>query len=282
MTYSKPSMEKSERPYQDLYIYLLDGIVAEMEETALGRDFIGNWIEGGNSFLFFTVPAQERVSRLLNIRQDLRMLDDFYFRYEDWQGGGLESLRIGPFLIVPPWVDVEAKEGEFKLVIDPGVVFGTGLHPTTRDCLRAIARLNKIAPMGRVLDIGTGTGILALAAASMGAGEVWGVDANPLCAKTARRNVRLNHLDNLITIEQGDAEDFSDKAAETVLANIHYDAILHLIECPGFREKEWFILSGLMRSQAGDLRMLLVKYGLQMVEEWDSDMTWYTMLVRNR
>jgi ribosomal protein L11 methyltransferase len=273
-------MPNCERSYQDLYIYLLDGIVPEAEETALGRGFIGNWIEGGNSFLFFGFPARESVSRLLNTRPDLRLLDDFHFRYEEWQGGELEPLRVGPFLIVPPWMDMEANHDEVKLAIDPGVVFGTGLHPTTRDCLRAIARLNKTAAMGRVMDIGTGTGILALAAASMGAKEVWGVDANPLCVKTARRNVSLNRLDDLVTIDQGNAEDFPDKAAETVLANIHYDAIVQLMETPGFRDREWFILSGLMRSQARDLKMLLVKYGLQVVDEWDSEMTWYTMLVR--
>jgi ribosomal protein L11 methyltransferase len=269
-----------QRPYQDLYIYLLDGVVLEAEETALGSGFIGNWIEGENSFLFFSVPAKEGVSSLLNARPDLRLLDDYHFLYEEWQGGGLEPLRIGPFLIVSPWMHMEAMQNEVKLVIDPGVVFGTGLHPTTRNCLRAIARLNRTAAMGRVLDIGTGTGILALAAASMGATEVWGVDANPLCVATARRNVRLNRLDNRVTIERGNAEDFADKAAETVLANIHYDAMMQLMETPCFREKKWFILSGLMRSQARDLKMLLVKYGLQKVDEWDSEMTWYTMLVR--
>ena len=270
-----------ERPYQNLYIYLLDGIVPEAEETALGSGFIGNWVEGENSFLFFSMPAQERVAKLLKSKPDLRLLEDYHFPYESWQGGGLEPLRISPFLIVPPWMHMDAKRDEVKIVIDPGVVFGTGLHPTTRDCLRAVSRLSRTAAMGRVLDIGTGTGILGMAAASMGATEVWGVDANPLCVKTAQRNVRLNHLENRMTIEQGNAEDFTDKPAETVLANIHYDAIMKLMEAPAFREKQWFILSGLMRSQARDLKMVLMRHGLQVVEEWDCDMTWYTMLVRN-
>ncbi|PKN61348.1 MAG: hypothetical protein CVU57_30065 [Deltaproteobacteria bacterium HGW-Deltaproteobacteria-15] len=269
-------------PYQNLYIYLLDGIVPEAEETALGSGFIGNWIEGENSFLFFSMPAQERVAKLLKSKPDLRLLDDYHFLYEEWQGGGLEPLRISPFLIVPPWMHMDANRDEIKIVIDPGVVFGTGLHPTTRDCLRAVSRLSRTAVLGRVLDIGTGTGILGMAAASMGATEVWGVDANPLCVKTAQRNVRLNHLENRMTIERGNAEDFTDKPAETVLANIHYDAIMKLMEAPAFREKKWFVLSGLMRSQARDLKMVLVRHGLQVVEEWDCDMTWYTMLVKNR
>ncbi len=276
--FPKP-MEKNERPYQHLYVYLLDGIVPEADEIPLGSGFIGNWIEGPNSFLFFSIPAKPRVSTLLKMRPDFRLLDEYHFFYEEWQGGGLEPLRIGPFLIVPPWTDLEAEPDEFKLVIDPGVVFGTGLHPTTRDCLRAIARLNRTAALGRVLDIGTGTGILALAAAYAGATEVWGIDTNPLCVKTARRNVRHNHFQNQVTIEQGNAEDFAGKPAETVLANIHYDAMMQLMEAPRFMEKKWFILSGLMRSQARDLKVLLVRHGLQVVDEWDSDMTWYTMLV---
>jgi ribosomal protein L11 methyltransferase len=276
------STETRERPYQELYIYMLDGIVLEEEEISLGSGFIGNWIEGGNSFLFFTVPARERVSGLLSARPDLRLLDDFCFRYEDWQGGGLEPLRIDPFLIVPPWMDLDASQGQVKIVLDPGVVFGTGLHPTTKDCLRAIAHLDKIAAMGRVLDIGTGTGILGLAAASLGAREVWALDSNPLCVRTARRNVRLNHLEGLVTVEQGSAEDFSGKAAETVVANIHYEATRRLLELPEFREREWFVFSGLMRSQARDLKTQLANCGLRLMEEWDSEMTWYTMLVAGR
>jgi ribosomal protein L11 methyltransferase len=267
-------------PYQDLYIYLLDGIVSEAEENTLGREFIGNWVEGENSFLFFSVPSGGRVSALLSSKTDLHLLDDFHFSYEEWQGGGLEPLRVGPFLVIPPWVHLAHEPDEVRLVIDPGVVFGTGLHPTTRDCLRAIARLHEKAAMGRVLDIGTGTGILALAAAAMGAEEVWGIDANPLCVKTARRNVGLNHKDDLVTIDLGNAEDFSGRPAETVLANIHFDATVRLMKDPGFREKQWFILSGLMRGQARDLKALLVQFGLQMVDEWDSEMIWHTMLVK--
>ncbi|PKN29087.1 MAG: hypothetical protein CVU64_09930 [Deltaproteobacteria bacterium HGW-Deltaproteobacteria-21] len=274
-------MRNCELPYHNLYVYLLDGIVPEAEESALGSGFIGNWVEGENSFLFFSMPAQERVAMLLKSKPDLGLLEDYHFLYEEWQGGGLEPLRISPFLIVPPWMHMDANRDEIKIVIDPGVVFGTGFHPTTRDCLRAVSRLSRTAVLGRVLDIGTGTGILGMAAASMGATEVWGVDANPLCVKTAQRNVRLNHLENRMTIERGNAEDFTDKPAETVLANIHFDAVMKLMEAPAFREKEWFVLSGLMRSQARDLKMVLVRHGLQVVEEWDCDMTWYTMLVRS-
>ncbi|RJR52286.1 MAG: methyltransferase domain-containing protein [Desulfobacteraceae bacterium] len=273
-------MQSDIQPYRDLYIYMLDGIVPDAEESALGSGFVGNWIEGANSFLFFSVPAGNRVAELLKKRPELRLLDDYHFLYEEWQGGGLDPLRIGPFLILPPWVAADESREEIRIVIDPGVVFGTGLHPTTRDCLRAVARLKEIDGMNRVLDVGTGTGILALAAASLGALEVTGVDANPLCVKTARRNVRLNHLEGRVIMEQGNGEDFIDRPAEIVFANIHYDVIVNMMESPGFRRKEWLVLSGLMRSQARDLKTLFVRHGLRLVEEWECEMTWYTMLVR--
>jgi len=259
---------------------MLDGVVMDAEESALGSGFIGNWIEGENSFLFFSMPAPERVAELLKRRPELRLLDDYHFLYEEWQGGGLDPLRISPFLIVPPWMAEDWSGDDLRIVIDPGVVFGTGLHPTTRDCLRAVARLNEIAEMNRVLDVGTGTGILALAAASLGASEVKGIDANPLCVKTAQRNVILNHLESRVIIEQGNGEDSIEKSAEIVLANIHYDVIVKMMERAGFIEKEWFVLSGLMRSQARDLKTLLARYGLRLIEEWECEMTWYTMLVR--
>jgi len=268
-------------PYEDLYVYLLKGALGEDEEGGLGNDFIGNWVEEGTSFLFFRAPARDAVLGLLGGRSDLEFQDEHHFTYEQWQGGGLETLRIGPFRITSPWEGGEAKDGEIKVVLDPGVVFGTGLHPTTRDCVRALVYLRGITPLKRLLDLGTGTGILALIAAFLGAEEVLAVDLNPLCVKTAKRNVELNHLEEVVKVIGGRAEKFVGEPAHVVVANLHYDALVKVMDHDKVQDKGWFIVSGLMRSQAREFNGSLGRLGLEVVRTWDHDMTWFTLLVQN-
>lgn len=264
-------------PYEDLYIYLIRGRVNEEDEGRLGEAFLGNWVEDGDSFLFFGAPSKERVLDLIKKRGDLELFEDHHFTYDEWQGGGLDPLQIENFLIVPPWCKAVPGDSERRIILDPGVVFGTGLHPTTSDCLRALIYLNRQAPLGRVLDLGTGTGILALAAALLGAQSVLAVDLNPLSVKTAERNVRLNGLQGTIRVVAGDVRDFVSEGAELVLANIHHEVVESLFENPSFRDKGRFVVSGLMRGQAREVKAQLARYGLQILREWDHEGTWYTL-----
>ena len=149
-------------PCPDLYIYLMKGVLRERDEEFLGNAFIGNWVEGESSFLFFSSPSRERVMGLLNECPDLEFDDDYHFSYDEWQGGGLDVSEIDPFVIVPPWLKNQPDNNAIKILLDPGVVFGNCLHPTTRDCLRALSLVAGETELGRVLDLGTGTGVLRL------------------------------------------------------------------------------------------------------------------------
>jgi ribosomal protein L11 methyltransferase len=271
---------KSRSPYRDLHVYLIKGVVKPGDEADLGDAFLGTWVEGESSFLFFSVPANVKIDALLERRPSLSLEEEHRFTYEEWQGAYPEPIRIEHFFIVPPWIELEAGEGEMRIVLDPGVVFGTGIHPTTGDCLRAMEYLHGKAPFESVLDLGTGTGILALAAARLGAKRVWAVDLNPLCVKTSMKNAGLNHVEDIVEVLEGKVADFVGKPADLVVANIHFEVLKELVEKKDFREKPWFILSGLMRSQGKDIKTRLESFGQTVVKEWDGAGTWATMLLR--
>lgn len=265
-------------PYQDLYVYLIKGMLKEHDEASLGDHFLGNWVEGKSSFLFFSRPSNRFITRLLTARPDLELDDDYHFSYDQWQGGGLDPVSIEQFLIVPPWVESDGEEGVIKILLDPGVVFGNCLHPTTRDCLKALSLAARRANLGRVLDLGTGTGILAIAAARLGAEEVLAIDLNPLCVKTAGKNIEMNHLKAIIHVLEAKAEDIADDPADLILANIHHDVIKRFLETGNFQENVRLIISGLMRSQYREIRTQLGQRGFDLLHEWDYEMTWFTVL----
>ncbi len=264
--------------YENLHVYLVEGVVPREEEAGLGEAFLGNWVEGESSFLFFSRPSREKVNDLIVRHGELRLLEEHRFAYEDWQGTKLDPVRVDYFLILPPWHRNKAGKKDIPIVLDPGVVFGTGIHPTTRDCLRAMADLRGRHPFEGVLDLGTGTGILALAAARLGAKHVFAVDLNPLCVKTAKRNVELNGLGKVVEVVEGKAEDFTETPADLLVANIHCDALKELVMMKGIGEKPWLILSGLMRSQARDIKAMLERDRRSIVREWDGDGIWTTIL----
>ncbi len=100
-------------------------------------------------------------------------------------------MQVGPFWVTPAWHDpAEAPEGAHVIRLDPGMAFGTGQHPTTRLCLACLP--DEIGPATRVLDVGTGSGVLAIAAARVGAAEVVGIDIDPAAISAAQSNAELN------------------------------------------------------------------------------------------
>ena len=273
--------ENHKIPYEDLYIYWLEGVVTSDEEARLGNAFIGNWVEGDSSFLFFHEPSKDGVLKCVQSNQGLTLIEVYHFTYDQWQGGVLAPFRIGPLLFVPPWKDITAQGGEKKIFLDPGVVFGNGLHPTTKHCLKALVYLNGAHSFDRVLDMGTGTGVLSLAAVKLGAKRAWAVDLNPLAVRTARNNVALNGMEQQIHVLESDATKILHRTVDLVVANIHEEVILGLLSGELFLQNRWYIFSGLMRSQALRVREALKSKQMDVVREWDFNMTWYTLLASN-
>ncbi len=267
-------------PYEDLYIYYLENSPDRKEEHLLGPDFLGNWIEDGSSFLFFSKPSREFVQRLIDKNHKLKFNDEFYFTYEEWQGGRIKPIKVSRFYIIPPWEENPEINGKIKIFLDPGVVFGNSLHPTTRDSLKALSEIFKKKRFSNVIDIGTGTGILAIGAGLLGAEKVLAIDINPLAVKTTLNNVRLNGLEGIVEVKEGMAENFIGHQNDLLIANIHYDIILQLIKMGVFAKEKSFILSGLMQSQARDIKLELSKYPIEVIYEWNNNGIWHTILGR--
>lgn len=145
-------------------------------------------------------------------------------RTEDWAEGWKQhfhAVRIGPRLVVKPtWEDVSSAPGDVVVNLDPGMAFGTGTHGTTRLCLEALAGLFEQSPRPqRVLDVGTGSGILAIAAAALGAKRVLACDIEPDSCRIAEENAALNRVESRMEVTGEPLQDL-EGAFDVVLANI--------------------------------------------------------------
>jgi ribosomal protein L11 methyltransferase len=268
-------------PEDRLHIYELSGTVAQ-PESFFENHLIAHWREGKSTFLFFSSPSAAELRTFLTKHPGLSWVRTHEISYRDWQAGeNLEPLSVGRLRIVPLGHSVPEDRDLVSLIIDPGVVFGSGQHPTTRDCLKALLWIFDRETPERVLDLGTGTGILAIAAVKLGSREVLGIDWNPACVATARKNVELNGLSGRIRVEEGLAEEYLQQEADLLFANLHFAVVRELIEQPAFFEKKWAVLSGLLRSEYAEIKRKLDRPGFSLLEEWETDNTWFTVLGQN-
>jgi ribosomal protein L11 methyltransferase len=268
-------------PYDDLYIYHLGGKLTSHKEIPR-NSFIGNWEEDDFSFLFFSDPVYEEIKDLLNLQPQLSFIDSYHMSYEQWQGTEFTAFDRGCFQIIPPWENGgNGRPDKLPIILDPGIVFGNGTHPTTRDCLDAVQLACRDRAPDRVLDLGTGTGLLALAAARLGCRLNLAVDLNLLAAKTAEKNVRFNRLEEQIAVVQGYAEAFIDCPADLLIANIHYEVMQKLIRTKGFSTIKRFILSGLLRSEAKQVRIELERLPAKILKSWAHEGIWHTFYGEN-
>jgi ribosomal protein L11 methyltransferase len=266
-------------PCQELYIYYIKGRL-KADSVMLYNDFLGNWEEEDDSFLFFSRPAAGQIENLLGRQPHLSYIDSYQMPYEQWLGEVFSTFEHGKFRVIPSWEasreQLCANGNRLDILLDPGLVFGTGTHPTTRDCLDALEFAASSKAFNTVLDLGTGTGLLALAAAKLGSNGVIAADLNLLAAKTAHRNVRLNHLQDRVVTVQGRAEDMIAYPADLVIANIHYDVMRQLVNNNGFLTKKRFILSGLLRSEAKDIADILARHQVKIIKQWAHEGIWHT------
>lgn len=195
-------------------------------------------------------------------------------RDEDWENSWKQyykPVKVGDrFLIVPKWLDPEIPEGRLPILLDPGMIFGTGTHASTQMCLRALERT--IRGGERVLDLGSGSGILSIAALRLGAKDAIGVDIDPQAEHIARDNAALNGMDErCFTALTGNVlgdDSLMRRIAgkyDVVLANIVADVIIPLTEIVPALLKETgvFLCSGVLNTRLREVTDAIEKSGLR-------------------
>lgn len=197
-------------------------------------------------------------------------LDTAGVEQEDWQNGWKKyyhSMEIGRRLaVVPSWEEYENTENRAVMSLDPGMAFGTGTHETTNLCLEALDEA--VRGGERLLDIGTGSGILAIAALLLGADSAEGVDIDPMCVRTAGENARRNKVQDCFKVLVGDLSDKASGQYDIITANIVAAAILSLApHLPALMKPETlFIASGIIDTKKDEVIAGLEKAGLTVVD----------------
>ena len=152
------------------------------------------------------------------------------FEDEDWSQSwkrAFKPVRLGEhFVVRPGWTECPLEAGDREIVIDPGLAFGTGTHETTGMCATLVEKY--VRPGMKVIEIGTGSGILAIAAAQMGAARVLATDLDPVAVRVAAENARANGCGGAVETRCGDLLEVVDECGDVVIANIIADAILQL------------------------------------------------------
>lgn len=197
---------------------------------------------------------------------------------EDWANGWkkfYQPREIGQRLyVVPQWLPQEPPAGRVSLILNPGLTFGTGSHPTTQLCLEGVERWTKTGD--RVLDLGCGSGILSIAALGLGAAYALGVDIDPKAPDVARENSQLNHIPEEsyhllagdVLGDKGLRDALAGRKWNLILANIVADVIIPLSAIVG----DWlapggrFLCSGIIDTRAGEVRAALEKNGFTVLE----------------
>ena len=223
------------------------------------------------------LPVDDRLEgRLEAIQERLRALPTFgvegagteltlrTVQEEDWANAWkafFKPMRVGRHLVVtPPWETPELGPGDIPLIIDPGMAFGTGSHPTTQLCLAALE--DYVRPGMRVADIGTGSGILAIAAAKLGASPVVATDIEPPSIGIAADNAKANGVAIQTQVP------LPDGTYDVVVANILADVIIGMADDIAARvtPSGLFLASGIIDTRENDVRVAVEAAGFASLE----------------
>ncbi|NMH74984.1 50S ribosomal protein L11 methyltransferase [Bacillus sp. RO2] len=234
-----------------------------------------------NSFLGETVEGiKDAINNLLvyDIDLGLNNISISEVNEEEWATAWKKyynPVKISEkFTIVPTWETYEPVNSDEKIIeLDPGMAFGTGTHPTTVLCIQAIERTVK--PQDKVIDVGTGSGVLSIAAAMLDAKEVLALDLDDVAVESAKLNIKLNKVHPTVTVKQNNLLKNVEGPVEVVVANILAEVIVRFTD-DVYRVLEnggTFISSGIISMKKQEVKDALIKSGFKiqetmMMEDW--------------
>lgn len=222
---------------------------------------------------------EDTVCLLGRLKLCVRTVDD-----NDWKDNWKEYFKpvkiTDRIVIKPSWEDYEKQEGEIVIEIDPGAAFGTGKHPTTTMCIKALEKYIRTGE-STVLDVGCGSGILSIAAGLLGARDVLGIDIDPLAVIVSKENAAFNKLEDRINIVEGDLTKGVDYKADIVVANLMADLVVILAKDvrrhlnPG----GLYVSSGILAEKKEEVAAKIREAGFEIVEIYEED-EWVCIVAR--
>ena len=201
---------------------------------------------------------------------------------ENWKRF-FKPLRVGSrFVVKPPWARIRLKRGEIPIEITPGMAFGTGTHATTQLCMESLEKRLKKRGLS-LLDVGTGSGILSIAAARLGAEEVLGIDIDRLAVEIARENVSRNQVSDTVRIKKGRIGDIR-KSFDLVVANLDFRSLkkIRMALIRHIKRHGFLILSGVLETEEERLRQQYIDTKILQWIETDRKGEWVCLTFQKR
>jgi ribosomal protein L11 methyltransferase len=171
------------------------------------------------------------------------------------------------FTIVPTWeVYTPVNSDELIIELDPGMAFGTGTHPTTVMCIQALERTVKKGD--RIIDVGTGSGVLSIAGAMLGAEKITALDLDQVAVTTAKMNIELNHVQEIVEVSQNNLLEGIVEPVDGIVANILAEVIVRFTDDASkiVKKDGYFIASGIIQTKKQDVKDALTKAGFEITE----------------
>jgi len=270
---------------EDYSDFSFSGMYGELvDESIINADRdtvkVSLFVPEGKSFIKYKEYLETRISELqINAKISFEDMNE-----DDWAESWKQYYKpipLGKVTIVPAWEEYQAKDGEVVVKMDPGMAFGTGTHETTRLVMKIMQ--DEIIGGERVLDVGTGSGILSICASKLGAKSCNAYDIDPVAVKVAKENAKNDGCDN-ITVGVSDLladVDISQGKYDFCVANIVADIIIRMMPriSDYLRDGAPLILSGIIAPRADDVRESVRENGFTIIRE-EQENDWLAIMVR--